>query len=82
MKYCSYEFAFKLILQLIDYFNRFKPMAFLLFLQKQKEIPSSSARRSGDFGTSQEKRFRSECVAQCDTHARILLLQEPFVHHL
>lgn len=43
-------------------------------LQEQKEIPSSGARRSGDLGTPQEEGFGGERVAQCDTHARILLL--------
>lgn len=54
----------------------------LVPLQEQKEIPSPGAHRGEDLGAPQEERLGRERVAQCDTHARILLFQEPLVHHL
>lgn len=53
-----------------------------LSLQEQKEIPSSGAHRSENLGASQEEGLRGELAAQCDTHARIFLLQESSVHQL
>lgn len=51
-------------------------------LQEQKEVPSSGAHRSQDLGAPKKEGPRGELAAQCDTHARIFLLQEPPVHQL
>lgn len=51
-------------------------------LQEQKEIPSSGAHRSEDLGAFEEEGSRGELAAQCDTYARIFLLQESPVHQL
>lgn len=51
-------------------------------MQEQEEIPSSGTHRSENLGAPQEERPGGELVAQCDTHARVFLLQESPVYQL
>lgn len=53
-----------------------------LSLQEQEEIPSSSSHRGKNLGAPQKEGFGGELSAQCDTHARIFLLQESPMHQL
>jgi len=61
-------------------FLLFKQRELSLSLQEQEEIPSSGSHRSENLGASQKEGFGGELAAQCDTHARIFLLQESSVH--
>jgi len=61
-------------------FLLFKQRELSLSLQEQEKIPSSGSHRSENLGASQKEGFGGELAAQCDTHARIFLLQESSVH--